>query len=235
LFAISFNAACQKTLSNPSIESILAYDAIQGKLKWIDNSFNSCDPLDASSIATKVVVEESTGCKKTLANPTVKSILSYDTDDNKLKWIIESNNTYPAGSGVLSRNQPLDPVAWTTGTNGQFLKINSSGIPQFETVVIPTPTPTEWITKNSNATITSGQQIFADTTAGPFTLTLPLLPAANSFTIIADRGSVWNTNNLTINRNGQTIEGLADDLICNISGKLFTLIFNGLTWKIFTV
>jgi hypothetical protein len=229
------SAACQKTLANPSVESILAYDSTQGKLKWIENTFSSCDPFATSTTATKVIVEESNGCKKTLANPTVKSILSYDTDDNKLKWIVESNNPYPAGSGVLSRNLPADPVAWVTGTTGQFLKINSSGFPQFETVVIPTPTPTQWITVSSNATIISGQQIFADTTTGPFTLNLPASPASNSFALIADRGSTWAISNLTVNRNGQTIEGLAEDLVCNISGKLFTIIFNGLTWKIFTV
>ena len=228
------SAACQKTLSNPSTDAILTYDSDQGKLKWVVNPFDSCDPFDASTTATKVIVEESNGCKKTLTNPTEESYLTFNTIQNKLVWKTDIDPAvFPAGSGVLTRNQPLDPVAWVTGTTGQFLKINSSGFPEFETVA--TPTSTQWITRNSNATIISGQQIFADTTAGPFTLTLPLSPAANSFVMIADRGTTWETNNLTINRNGQTIEGLAEDLICNISGKLFTLIFNGLTWKIFTV
>jgi hypothetical protein len=191
-----------------------------------------CEPLELTSNGKRILVEDSAACQKTLSNPTITSILSYDTTDNKLKWITESTNTYPAGAGVLSRELPTSPVAWITGTAGQFLKINSSGFPQFQT---ETPTSVKWVTVNSNATIVSGQQIFADTTSGAFTLTLPASPPANSFAVIADRGGVWATNNLTIGRNGQTIDGLSQDLVCNISGKMFTIIFNGVTWKIFTV
>jgi hypothetical protein len=271
------SAACQKTLANPSVESVLAYDAVQGKLKWVENTLNSCDPFATSTTATKVLVEESNGCKKTLVNPTVKSFLSYDTTDSQLKWVdpcdpLQASTTatkvvveesagckktiaaptvasylayditgnkvewkedtgavFPTGSGVLTRNAPSDPVAWTTGTNGQYLRIGSSGFPEFANVT------NQWITRNQNASIVSGQQIMADTTAGQFTLILPATPAINSFTIIADATGFWQTNNLTVNRNGQTIEGLAEDLICNVSGKLFTLIFNGTTWRIFTV
>ena len=50
----------------------------------------------------------------------------------------------------------------------------------------------------------------------------------------ADSGQAWSTNNLTINGNGSTIQGLTDDLILDISGILLTSVYDGTTWKVFT-
>jgi hypothetical protein len=48
---------------------------------------------------------------------------------------------------------------------------------------------------------------------------------------VADAGGVWGTNNLTIGRNGATIAGLAEDLICNINGVSVQLVYDGTTWE----
>lgn len=190
---------------------------------------NSCEPLEVANFAQRIVVEDTAGCAKTLSTPTVKSVLVYELSELKLKWVDASTVIgFPTGSGVLARFTNTGTPVWITGTAGQALRIGSDGLPEFSF-------PTGWITVNANASIVSGQQIFADTTTGPFTLFLPTSPSVNSSVMIADKGGTWSTNNLTINRNGQTIEGLSEDLICNVSNKMFTLIYNGLTWKIFTV
>ena len=87
----------------------------------------------------------------------------------------------------------------------------------------------------SSRTVSSRQLIAADTSGGSFTLTLPLNPAAGDAVDIFDYSETFDTNPLTIARNGQPIESLPnDDLICNVEGAYFTLIFTGGTrgWQV---
>jgi hypothetical protein len=80
---------------------------------------------------------------------------------------------------------------------------------------------------SSSQTVTNRQMIAADTSGGSFTLTLPSNPAAGDAIDIFDYSDTFDTNPLTIARNGQNIEGLADDLVANVEGAYFTLIFTG--------
>jgi hypothetical protein len=51
--------------------------------------------------------------------------------------------------------------------------------------------------------------------------------------VVADAGANWGTNNLTVGRNGSTIGGLAQDLVCDISGANVQLIYDGTTWEVY--
>jgi len=99
---------------------------------------------------------------------------------------------------------------------------------------IVTPAIQSWVSFSTNANVTAGQHILADTSAGAITLTLPATPAVNEAIVFADRSRTWNTNNLIIARNGNTIEGLAENLDCNVENANFYLIYNGTTWRIFS-
>ena len=91
----------------------------------------------------------------------------------------------------------------------------------------------EYVYKTSTYTATDKQGVLADTTGGSFTVTLPGTPAAGAQVVVADAGGSWQTNNLTIARNGSTIEGVADNLICDISGVSVQLIYSGTTWEVY--
>jgi hypothetical protein len=86
----------------------------------------------------------------------------------------------------------------------------------------------------SSRTVTSRQFIAADTSGGSFTLTLPLNPEAGDAVDIFDYAETFDTNPLTIARNGQPIESLNENLICNVEGAYFTLIYTGSTrgWQV---
>lgn len=84
----------------------------------------------------------------------------------------------------------------------------------------------------ANVTATNMQGIIADTTGGAFTVTLPASPVAGNMVSIVDGGD-WGTNNLTVARNGATIEGLAEDLVLNISSVAVDLIYSGTTWQVY--
>jgi len=87
---------------------------------------------------------------------------------------------------------------------------------------------------SSSQTITNRQLIAADTSGGSFTLTLPLNPEAGDAVDIFDYANTFDTNPLTIGRNGQPIESLAENLTANVEGAYFTLIYTGSTrgWQV---
>jgi hypothetical protein len=90
-----------------------------------------------------------------------------------------------------------------------------------------------WKVMSTTYTAIDGDRIAANTSGGAFTITLPASPVAGNSANFADAADSWDTNNLTIARNGQTIEGLAENLVCDVDGADFTLIYNGSTWNIY--
>jgi len=87
---------------------------------------------------------------------------------------------------------------------------------------------------SSARTLEAADLIAADTSGGAFTLTLPLNPSNGDAVDIFDFSETFDTNNLTIARNGQRIESIEEDLICNVEGAYFTLIYTGATrgWQV---
>jgi len=71
----------------------------------------------------------------------------------------------------------------------------------------------------------SGVGYFADTSGGAFNITLPSSPSAGNVVAVADYANNWETNNLTILRNGSNIEGSASDFICNTNGASITFVY----------
>ena len=82
-------------------------------------------------------------------------------------------------------------------------------------------------------TATNNQGVLADTSGGSFTVTLPATPSVGNQVIIADAGSSWGTNNLTVGRNGSTIGGLAENLVCDLSGVSVQFVYDGTTWEVY--
>ncbi len=88
-----------------------------------------------------------------------------------------------------------------------------------------------WTRVTSNYTATSNQQIIADTSTGAFTITLPSSPSTGNVVKITD-GYDWSANNLTLDRNGSTIETTSENLVLNIKGVTVELIYDGGTWQV---
>lgn len=115
------------------------------------------------------------------------------------------------------------------GTTGNILTSNGTTW----TSAAPAPGGIEYVVKTANYTTQDKEGVLADTTGGAFTVTLPATPATGAQVVIADAGGVWGTNNLTIGRNGSTIAGVAQDLVCDISGVAVQLVYDGSTWEVY--
>jgi hypothetical protein len=76
-------------------------------------------------------------------------------------------------------------------------------------------------------TAVSGVGYFCDTSSASFTVTLPANPSVGDIVAIKDWSSTAATNNIIIGRNGQEIEGNADNGAINVHGDAQTLVFSG--------
>ena len=90
----------------------------------------------------------------------------------------------------------------------------------------------EYTVSTSNVTATADQGIIADTSAGSFTITLPASPSAGDKVFIADGGD-WSNNNLTVARNGSTIEDANTDFTMDYGGVNVGFIYDGSTWQVY--
>lgn len=101
--------------------------------------------------------------------------------------------------------------------------------------LIAAASPAPFLVKTSTYTAAAGDRILTNTSGGAFTINLPPAPAVGDSVVFVDGGNNWATNNLTIGRNGSTIEGSATNLICNLLGDSFTLLYTGSTWRVTNV
>ena len=129
-------------------------------------------------------------------------------------------------TGTLTASGLLYPT--TDGTEGQAVLTDGNGTLAFGDVV----GGIDYTTETSNYTLEANQGVIANTTGGTFVVTLPLAPAEGDQVVVADGGD-WAVTNLTVGRNGQTIEGVASDLIMDVGGISVTMVYDGVTWQLY--
>ena len=78
-----------------------------------------------------------------------------------------------------------------------------------------------WVTtkKTGDFTAVSGEGYFVDTDSGAVTMTLPSSPTAGSIVAVNDYSRNFQTNSLTVNRNGSNIQGVAENGIVAKNGQ----------------
>ena len=86
---------------------------------------------------------------------------------------------------------------------------------------------------STNTNLVAGRRYFV-TSASALTLTLPSSPSVNDQIDIFDASGNASTYNITVARNSKLINGNAGNLIIDVNGGWFTLVFTGNTygWKV---
>jgi len=109
-----------------------------------------------------------------------------------------------------------------TGTANQVIQTDGSGNLSFATV----SGGAAWqAVKTSGFTAVAKQGFFCDTTSSAFTATLPASATIGDFITFIDYAGTFDTNNLTIGRNGHKIQGVAEDLTVSVERAGLTLVY----------
>jgi hypothetical protein len=79
--------------------------------------------------------------------------------------------------------------------------------------------------KTANFNVAAGEGYFVNTTSTAITATLPAAPTLGDFVSFIDYAATFDTNNLTIARNGKNIQGVGEDLTVSVERAGLTLVF----------
>ena len=74
-------------------------------------------------------------------------------------------------------------------------------------------------------TAVAGNLIQADTSGAAFTITLPATASIGDFIEIEDAKLSWNTNNLTLARNGLNINGGTTNYTASVVGNKLSIVY----------
>ena len=84
-----------------------------------------------------------------------------------------------------------------------------------------------WRVVSAAETVQAGAQLLVNTNGGAVTITLPSSPSTGDEVSFMDQGYDFNTNALTVGRNGSNIANAASDLVVNTQGAGFSLVYSG--------
>jgi hypothetical protein len=111
-----------------------------------------------------------------------------------------------------------------TGTANQVIQTDGSGNLSFATV----SGGAAWqAIKTADFNVTVKEGYFVDTTSTTITATLPASPTIGDFVTFIDYAGTFDTNNFTVGRNGNKIQGDASDLTVSVERAGLTLIYSG--------
>ena len=124
---------------------------------------------------------------------------------------------------TISGDTPYTLVLPTaTGSANQVLQTDGSGNLSFATV---TGGAAWQAVVTSSLTVVAKNGYFVNTSGGVITATLPASPTLGDFISFIDYNGTFDTNNLTIARNGKPIQGVAEDLTVSVERAGLTLVF----------
>ena len=144
-----------------------------------------------------------------------------DQGDLRLGDADNSNYLAIQAPTTISANYTLTMPA-NDGDADQVLQTDGSGVLTWATI----SGGASWqAVKTSGFTAVAGEGYFCNTTSAAFTLTLPASASIGDFISFVDYAGTFDTNNLTIARNGHNIQGAAADLTVSTERAANTLVY----------
>ena len=139
-----------------------------------------------------------------------------------------TNKTVAAGSNTITglTNTNLSGSAAITNANldNSSITLNGTAVSLGGSATISAGTDWQAV-KTSGFTAVAGEGYFINTTSAAITLTLPASPSLGDEVSFKDYANTFDTNNLTIGRNSENIEGDAADLTVAVEGSGNTLVY----------
>ena len=106
------------------------------------------------------------------------------------------------------------PAGATITNNGTAAGFGATGAASWDTTV-----------KTGDFTAVNGVGYFVNTTSGAITVTLPASPSAGAVVAVKDYANTFDTNAVTLGRNGSNIGGAATNATLSIEGLAITLVY----------
>ena len=168
------------------------------------------DAVTAAKIAADAV-----GASEIAANAVGASELANDAVDTNA--IADNAVTLAKMAGITRASIIVgdasgDPSALAKGTSEQVLRVNTAGT---DLEYADAVGGAAWALKTGAYTAVAGDGVMVDTSSSAITITLPISsgpPALGDFVRILDATGNAATNNITVARNGNNIQGAAADL-----------------------
>jgi hypothetical protein len=191
-----------------------------GKTPVIGN-FQVCDALIATTTDTYALEVDSVAVSPQSANHCLVS----------LNGILQA----PTTSFTISGSDIVFASALTASDSIDFVMILGNvldlGVPSDGTITHAkfasnTGGAVDWQTViTGNTTMVAGRGYFVNTTSIAITMTLPISAVRGDEVWIVDYAGTFDTNNLTVGRNGHNIQGDASDLTVSTERAGFTLVY----------
>ena len=137
--------------------------------------------------------------------------------------VVDTTNASNLSTGTLP-NARLTSVPNSALANSA-ITINGSAISLGGSVTVETDF--SWETKTSAFNVAASRGYFVDTSSSAITATLPASPTAGDTVRFIDLSATFDTNNLTVARNGKNIQGDASDMTVATERAGFALVFSG--------
>ena len=158
----------------------------------------------------------------TISSPTITTAATINAQGELRLADADSSNYVGFKSGATVASNVIWTLPTADGTANQILQTNGSGTLSFATV----SGGAAWqAVKTSGFTAVAKQGYFCDTTSSAFTATLPSSATQGDFISFIDYAGTFDTNNLTIGRNGHKIQGVSEDLTVSVERAGLTLVY----------
>ena len=229
-------------------------DAVETKYTVFNNTSGAYTLTFAPTGGTGTVIKQGT---KTLVytDGTTMYDITKDLGDIQVTGLTSNGAVTITGNTDITGNIALKTqgaIVFEDSAGGEFAAIKANATTTSYTLVLPPATGTadqvivtdgsgnlsfvdntggtSWVAvKTSGFTAVAGEGYFCDTSSAAFTATLPATPTLGDEVTFVDYAGTFDTNNLTVGRNSENIQGSAADLTVSVERAGLTLVYSGAT------
>ena len=199
------------------------------KINDIELLGNSATGMAVANAAAEIMANIGTIQDKGFTGTTGLNVINGEIHVNVLEMDADTAYTIGASgyltlnthqfSGTETNSGQLEMIAMNNGWKGSY-SIESTGDTTWARLEASSGVLSNvlsgWAIKTAHYGMSTGDRIIADSVGGSFNVTLPASPAVNDMVEVWDAGSAA-TNNITVDRNGTNIEGVAANQLINVN------------------
>ena len=165
----------------------------------------------------------------TIANNAVENVMmadnAIDTDEVADNAVTLAKMAGLTRASIIVGDASGDPSALAKGTSEQVLRVNTAGT---DLEYADAVGGAAWALKTGAYTAVAGDGVMVDTDSSAITITLPISsgpPSLGDFVRVLDATGNAATNNITVARNGNNIQGAGADLTISTNRAAIGLVY----------